>query len=81
MESRIVNEKTSALDDVLKLGKYAMEFAGVERATYRADGRKENDAEHSFMLTMVAVHLAAKFYPYLDTGRLAQFARFTICRR
>lgn len=74
MESNAGKEKSQDLKDVLKLGKYAMEYAGVERATYRADGRKENDAEHSEMLKMVAVHLATRYYPELSIGRVALFS-------
>lgn len=35
------------------------------------DGRPENDAEHSFMLSRVARELAAQFYPDLDANLVA----------
>lgn len=38
------------------------------------DGRPENDAEHSFMLGLVAVPLAEQYYPELDSGLVAKYA-------
>ncbi len=37
-------------------------------------GRAENDAEHSFMLALVAVPLAEQYYPKLDSGLVAKYA-------
>lgn len=38
------------------------------------DGRPENDAEHSFMLGLIAVPLAEQYYPELDSGLVAKYA-------
>jgi 5'-deoxynucleotidase YfbR-like HD superfamily hydrolase len=38
------------------------------------DGRAENDAEHSFMLALIAVPLAEQHYPELDSGLVAKYA-------
>lgn len=38
------------------------------------DGRAENDAEHSFMLALIAVPLAEQYYPELDSGLVAKYA-------
>ena len=38
------------------------------------DGRAENDAEHSYMLGLIAVALATQYYPNLDSGRVATYA-------
>ena len=59
---------------VLELGGLAMKFAHVERAPHHSDGRRENDAEHSFNLGLVAPELAVALYPYLDAGLIAQFS-------
>lgn len=38
------------------------------------DGRAENDAEHSFMLALIAVPFAEQYYPELDSGLVAKYA-------
>lgn len=38
------------------------------------DGRAENDAEHSFMLALIAMPLAEQYYPELDSGLVAKYA-------
>lgn len=38
------------------------------------DGRAENDAEHSFMLGLIAIPLAEQYYPALDSGLVAKYA-------
>ncbi len=38
------------------------------------DGRAENDAEHSFMLALIALPLAEQYYPKLDSGLVAKYA-------
>jgi len=38
------------------------------------DGRSENDAEHSFMLALIAVPLSEQYYPKLDSGLVAKYA-------
>lgn len=60
--------------DTLGLGNFAIAMAGVERALLHPDGRHENDAEHSFELAFVAMQIAAKYYPELDIGLVAQYA-------
>ena len=61
-------------DEFIRLGGVAMRFAAVERIPRYADGRRESDVEHSFMLSIIASELAAEHYPKLDTGLVAQFA-------
>jgi len=58
----------------LELGGVAIKFAQVERAPRYNEEHKENDAEHSFMLALVANELAATYYPALDAGKVTQFA-------
>lgn len=57
-----------------RLGEMAMRFARVERVPrYDAESR-ENDAEHSFMLSLIATEIAATYYSDLNVGLVAQFA-------
>ena len=58
----------------LELGGVAIKFAQVERAPRYNEEHKENDAEHSFMLALVANELAATYYPEFDAGKITQFA-------
>lgn len=51
-----------------------MMFAKIERIPRYADGERENNAEHSFMLALVAPAIAkALDLPY-DSGLIAEFA-------
>lgn len=74
MERRAELNTDKSISDVVALGCFAARFALVERATQKVDGTKENDTEHSYMLGLIAVHLATKFYPDLDTGLVVKFA-------
>lgn len=58
----------------LNLSQVATQFARVERIPRYPDGERENDAEHSFMLGLVAPELASCLRPDLDRGLIAQFA-------
>lgn len=60
--------------DCLTLGSTAMQFAAIDRVPRYTPESRENDAEHSFMLALVAGELAARYYPALDTGLVSQFA-------
>lgn len=67
-------EVAIAFDQALELATVCVEFAGVERAPRLPNGRCENDAEHSYNLSMVAQFLAAEYYPHLDLGLVAQLS-------
>lgn len=58
----------------LDLGKTAMYFARVERVPRYADGERENDVEHSYMLALVAPELAYALQLPLDRGLISQYA-------
>jgi 5'-deoxynucleotidase YfbR-like HD superfamily hydrolase len=58
----------------LDLGKSAMYFSRIERIPRYADGERETDTEHSFMLALVAPELAAALEYPLDIGLVSQFA-------
>ena len=60
---------------VYGVGMLASRAAQVARTLCNhPDGRSENDAEHSFMLGLVAVPLAERYYPELDSGLVAKYA-------
>lgn len=58
----------------LELGQLAMQFARVDRVPRYADGERESDVEHSFMLALVAPELAQSLELPLDLGLLSQFS-------
>lgn len=64
--------KTAAI--ALSLGKTCMEFTGIERVPRYANGERENDAEHSFMLSLVAPELVEALDLPLDAGLVARYA-------
>lgn len=64
----------AAADTVANLSQCAMRFARVERVPRYDTATRENDAEHSYMLALVATELAAQYYPTLDTGLVSQFS-------
>lgn len=59
---------------ILRLGTYAVQMAQVERVPRLPSGERENNAEHSYMLSLIAPALAHEHYPHLDRGLIAQFA-------
>lgn len=63
-----------AAEVVYGLGVLAMRFARVERVPRYDESSRENDAEHSFMLSLVATELAATYYSDLDVGLVTQYA-------
>jgi 5'-deoxynucleotidase YfbR-like HD superfamily hydrolase len=64
----------NALGTTLQLGMCAINFASIERAPRYTPERHENDAEHSFMLSLIAPELASQLQPELEPGLVAQFA-------
>ena len=68
----VVAERTAAT--ILTLSRCAMDFAGVERVPRYDSESRENDAEHSFMLALVAPEIASQFFPRLDPGLVARFS-------
>ena len=62
------------VDDVVELGALAMEFAETYRVTRLPSGEFESDTDHTVMLGLIACSWAAKYYPNLDLGKVAQYA-------
>jgi putative hydrolase of HD superfamily len=62
-------------DQLTSLGSLAMAFGRVDRITYHPDGvTPESDTDHTVMLGWLACAMAARLYPNLDLGFVAQFA-------
>ena len=58
----------------LQLGSLGADFARVYRAPRYSDSERESDAEHSYMLALVAPELANAIGLRLDLGKVTQFA-------
>lgn len=57
------------------LSEVCLAFGRTNRATFHPDGvTPESDTDHTVMLGIVAAALAARLYPHLDRGLIAQFA-------
>lgn len=69
-----VEQRTPA-STILELGALSMRFARVERVPRYEDGRRESDAEHSFMLCMVATEIAHMLYPDMNIGLVGEYAK------
>jgi putative hydrolase of HD superfamily len=52
----------------------SIDFARIERVPRYDCESRENNAEHSFMLGIVATDLAIRHYPGLDNGLVSQFS-------
>lgn len=63
-------------DALLDLARLALQFGQIDRtAVYHPDGvTPESDTDHTVMLGWAACSLAARCYPHLDLGLIAQFA-------
>ena len=60
--------------DCLLLADTAIRFAAIERVPRYTPEKRENDAEHSFMLGLIAQEIAATYFPdELDSGLVAEF--------
>jgi 5'-deoxynucleotidase YfbR-like HD superfamily hydrolase len=62
------------LSDALHIGELALGSGRVYRQVSHADGKPESDTDHAVMLTWLACSLAARWYPQLDIGLVAQLA-------
>lgn len=58
--------------NALYLGGFSIWYADVDRGTHYPKGT-ESDVEHSYMLSLIAMDLAEKYYPDLDQAKIAQF--------
>ena len=58
----------------LALGKTALDFSEVKRIPRKANGERESDVEHSYMLQLMVPELIEALEMPLDKGLAAQFA-------
>lgn len=58
----------------LSLADLCIRYSGVERVPRYHEAHRENDAEHSLMVAVVAVELANSLRPELDRGIISQYA-------
>jgi putative hydrolase of HD superfamily len=67
---------TSPVGAVVELGRLAMAFGAINRtAVYHPDRvTPESDTDHTVMLGWIACAVAARWFPHLDLGLVAQFA-------
>lgn len=71
------NDPTPAVTDaVIYLAELALRFGKIDRtACYHPDKRtRESDSDHTVMLGWIGCALAARYFPELDRGLVAQFA-------
>ncbi len=59
---------------VLAISQLTIDFASVERIPRYFHNRRENDAEHSFMLGLTSMEIGKQYYPGLDAGLMVQFS-------
>lgn len=67
---------TQLADALVDLARLALQFGRIDRtAVYHPDGKMpESDTDHTVMLGWAACALAARCFPELDLGLVAQFA-------
>ena len=63
-------------DEVIELGKLALAFGRVNRATFHEDGvTPESDTDHTTMLGLIAINLAGAYrYEGVEPSAVAEFA-------
>lgn len=59
---------------ILQISQIVIDFASIYRIPRFCINRKENDAEHSFMLALAGIEISKKYYPGLDTGFVGQLS-------
>lgn len=62
------------MNNIFHVVRLALSYGRVERGVSHPDGRPETDTDHAVSLAWLACSLAAKWYPQLDRGLIAQFA-------
>lgn len=74
--TRLPEDTAGLADALVDLGRLALQFAAIDRtAVYHLDGvTPESDTDHTVMLGWAACALAARCFPALDVGLVAQFA-------
>ena len=69
-----LTETNSIAKTILDISQVTIDFASIERVPRYYTHRRENNAEHSFMLGLAGVSVAEQHFPKLDSGLVTQFA-------
>jgi 5'-deoxynucleotidase YfbR-like HD superfamily hydrolase len=67
----ITEQAETGASIVEKLARLTMDFANVKRAPRYDPYTPESDVEHSYMVALFGVELAARYFPDLDLGKIA----------
>jgi adenylate cyclase len=73
-DTKAAPDQQKIADTALTLGRLASDFSQVTRIPRHIDSRHENDAEHTFMLALVASAVAEKYYPELSLDKVERFS-------
>ena len=69
-----LSDTCSIAKTVLDISQVTIDFASIERVPRYYEHRRENNAEHSFMLGLAGVSIAEEHFPKLNSGLVTQFA-------
>jgi 5'-deoxynucleotidase YfbR-like HD superfamily hydrolase len=67
-------ESSAVARTILDISQVTIDFANIERVPRYNQHRRENNAEHSFMLGLAGVSVAEQHFPELDSGLVTKFA-------
>lgn len=59
---------------ILQISQLTIDFANIERIPRYCKDRRENNAEHSFMLALAGIEIVSTYYPGLDAGLASSLA-------
>lgn len=75
MKEQLPQNSEAIANDMRFVAAFSVWMAHVERSTGQPEeGRFENDAEHAYSLSKVALLIAWKYFPNLDVGLVAIYA-------
>lgn len=61
-------------ETLLQISELVIDFASIERVPRYCVNKRENDAEHSFMLALAGIEVSSTYYPGLDSGLIGKMA-------
>jgi 5'-deoxynucleotidase YfbR-like HD superfamily hydrolase len=61
-------------ETILQVSQLVIDFASIERVPRYCPMKRENDAEHSFMLALAGIEVSSTYYPGLDSGLIGKLA-------
>lgn len=75
LERREREERSPSLEVLSQMARIAIKFASIERAPMYSETHNENDAEHSYMLGLVAAELSEMLYSDLNVERVRAYSQ------